>query len=410
MSKQGKIYSTLIILAILVIVFFEITKPKDINWFPSYAKQHKIPFGTYVFQEQLERIFSESEITNIDRPPYEYLNKNESIFGTYIFINNNLSFDATELETLLDWTSKGNTLFIASEIIDEKILDTIDAKNKVISTINNLDNRYKIQLKNKALNNRAIYHFDKANFLYYFNKIDTLNAAVIGVIDNETKDSTSIENEHVNIIKQNFGKGKIIISTFPQAFTNYFILKSPNQNYTSGLLSYFDVSKPIYVDQYYKSGKTFYTSPMRVVLNTKELKWAYYIMLIGVVIYIVFEGKRKQRAIPVVHSLSNKTLDFTRTIANMYYENRKHYDIAQHKIQHFFEYIRVHLHIQTDTIDDKFLNEITVKSNNNIVDTRVLFKTIETINNTTQIDAKTLERLNTLIDTFKSNNTWKTKI
>jgi hypothetical protein len=149
---------------------------------------------------------------------------------------------------------------------------------------------------------------------------------------------------------------------------------------------------------------------MHVVLNTKELKWAYYIMLIGVVIYIIFEGKRKQRAIPVVNPLTNKTLDFTRTIANMYYENEKHHEIAQHKIQHFLEYIRVHLHIHTDPIDDKFLNEIAVKSNNSLEDTRVLFKTIEAINNTTQIDAKTLERLNTLIDTFKSNNTWKTKI
>lgn len=410
MSKQGKIYIMLILVAILVIVFFEFTKPKDINWFPSYAKQHKIPFGTYVFQEQLERLFSESEITNVDRPPYEYLNDNDSIFGTYIFINNDISFDDTELETLLDWTSKGNTLFIASEIINNALLDTLRAENKVISTINNLDNIYKLQLKNKALNKEAVYHFDKANFLYYFNEIDTLNAAVIGVIDNATTDSTLIKKEHFNVIKQPFGSGQIIISTFPQAFTNYFMLTSPNQNYTAGLLSYLDASKTIYVDQYYKSGKTFYSSPMHVILNTKELKWAYYIMLIGVVIYIIFEGKRKQRAIPVVTPLTNKTLDFTRTIANMYYENEKHYDIAQHKIQHFLEYIRVHLHIQTDTIDDRFLNEIAVKSNNSLEDTRVLFKTIEANNNTTQIDAKTLERLNTLIDTFKSNNTWKTKI
>lgn len=410
MNKQGKTYIILIIIAVLVIVFFEYTKPKDVNWFPSYAKQHKIPFGTYVFQQQLEQLFSKLEITNIERPPYEYLNDNDSISGTYIFINNNVSFDITELETLLNWTSKGNTLFIASEIINEKLLDTLGGKNKVISNLNNLDNIYKLQLKNKTLKNKTTYHFDKANFLYYFNKVDTLNTAVIGVVDNETTDGSSIKNEHINVIKQGFGKGNIMLSTFPQAFTNYFMLTSPNQNYTAGLLSYFDASKPIYIDQYYKSGKTFYSSPMYVILNTKELKWAYYIMLIGVVVYIIFQGKRKQRAIPVVNPLTNKTLDFTRTIANMYYENGKHDDIAQHKIQHFLEYIRVHLHINTDTIDPKFLKEIAIKSNNSMDDTKLLFNTIENITNTSHIDAKKLEHLNTLINTFKSKNTWKTKI
>lgn len=410
MRKQGKIYIILIVIAVLAIVFFEYTKPKDINWFPSYAKQHKIPFGTFVFQEQLERLFTKSGIKNIERPPYEYFNGNDTIVGTYVFINNRVSFDKAELETLLNWTSKGNTLFIASEKINDKLLDTLKAENKVLSNFNNLKNRYSLQLKNSNLNNRGVYNFDKADFLYYFNKIDTLNSRVIGVIDNINKDSISIKKEHINIIKQNFGEGQIILSTFPQAFTNYFMLTAPNQNFTAGLLSYFDPSKPIYLDHYYKSGKTFYSSPLYVILNQKELKWAYYIMIIGVIIYVFFEGKRKQRAIPVVKPLANKTLDFTRTIANMYYENQKHNDIAQHKIRHFFDYIRAHLHMNTDTIDDIFLKDIAIKSNNSIEDTKQLFNTIETINNKTQIDAKTLEHLNALIDRFKSNNSWKTKI
>lgn len=410
MKKQGYIYIILIVIAVLSIAFFEYTKPKDINWFPTYAKQHKIPFGTFVFQEQMERLFTKSGIQNVERPPYEYFNGHDTITGTYVFINDNINFDEAELETLLNWTSKGNTLFIASESINKKLLDTLNAENKVVSNFNNLKNSYNLQLKNSRLDNHAVYNFNKADYLYYFNKIDTLNARVIGVIDNVNKDSLSIDEEHINIIRQPFGKGQIILSTFPQAFTNYFMLTAPNQNYTATLLSYFDDSKPIYLDHYYKSGKTFYSSPMHVLLNRKELKWAYYIMLIGVIVYIIFEGKRKQRAIPIVKPLTNKTLDFTRTIANMYYENQKHSDIAHLKIQHFFDYIRVYLHMNTDTIDDAFLKDIAIKSNNTIDDTKQLFNTIESLTNKTQIDAKTLEHLNALIERFKSNNTWKTKI
>jgi hypothetical protein len=149
---------------------------------------------------------------------------------------------------------------------------------------------------------------------------------------------------------------------------------------------------------------------MYVFLKAKELKWAYYIMIIGALFYIIFEGKRKQRAIPIVEPLTNKTLDFTRTIANMYYEGQQHNAIAAHKIQHFLDFIRTQLHLNTDTINDEFLRNLSARSNNTIEDTTVLFDTIKTITNTNKITIEALEQLNTSIETYKSKNKWKTKI
>ena len=407
MSRKGKLYVILTALAVLSIVVLEYTKPQEVNWFPSYASHHKIPFGTFVFREQLERLFGNENIIDIEKSPFEYLKRNDSIKGTYIFINDNLSFGDAELVELLDWTTKGNTLFIASEQLGGNLHDTLNISTSVISNFDNLKNYYQLQLKNKQLKHDSLYTFDKANFLYHYKAIDTLNAKVISVIDNESDDKQFIENEHINVIKQSFGEGTIILSTFPQAFTNYFLLKSPNQNYTSGLLSYINPLETIYVDHHYKSGKTFYTSPLHIMLNNKALKWAYYMMLIGVLFYVIFEGKRKQRAIPIVKPLRNQTIDFTRTIANMYYEKGKHKEMINHKTNHLLEYIRVHFHLQTANIDDTFIKHLAARSNNTIEDTRHLFQTIESFNNKTQINNIELERLNDLIEKFKSKNTWK---
>ena len=412
MSKQSKFYIALTALAIFGIVLMEYSKPKKINWFASYAKHHKIPFGTYVFQEQLERLFTKSEIINLESPPYQTLSQSDSINGTYMFINDNIQFGEAELDELLDWTSKGNTLFIASESFEEQLLDTLHLDTDIISIFRVEGDDFQFQLSNNSLDTTTVV-FDKSRYVSHFNKIDTLNTSILSTlkgyeIDEEDEDSITITTP-INTIKQPFGDGSIILSTFPQAFTNYFILNTPNQKYTAGLLSYLDASQPIYVDHYYKSGKAFYTSPMYILLNTKALKWAYYMMLIGVIIYIIFEGKRKQRAIPIVKPLRNQTLDFTRTIANMYYEKGKHYEIAQHKIQHFLEYIRTHLHLSTTTINDEFLKNLAARSNNSIEDTEQLFKTIEKFNQDTQLNNIQLEQLNTLIETFKSNNLWKKK-
>ena len=96
MNKKGKIYIILTTIAVLSIIAIEYTKPKKVNWFPTYAKQHKVPFGTYVFRDQLDRIFSPDKIKNVDLPPYEFLLENQDIEGTYVFINNHISFGEIE--------------------------------------------------------------------------------------------------------------------------------------------------------------------------------------------------------------------------------------------------------------------------------------------------------------------------
>ena len=404
MSKRGKIYISLIVFTVIAIVVLEMTKPKKINWFESYALHHKIPYGAFVFNEQIQQI--SKSVGLIDRPPFEYL-KNNTIDGTYIFFNTTINYGRDELNALLDWVDSGNTLVVSSSNFEQTLLDTLNVNTKSVSTLDNFNNEYQIQLVNPRLDNNT-FKFDRPSAFYHFHDIDTLNTKVVGFIDTYRGEHTPLKDSLVNIIKQPFGNGEIILSTFPQAFTNYFILNSPNQNYTASLLSYIDTERPIYLDTYYKSGKKFYTSPMYLFLNNDALKWAYYIVLISALIYIIFEGKRKQRAIPIIKSLKNQTVDFTRTIANMYYEKGQHKDIAVHKIQHFLDHIRSTMYLQTYFIDDEFISNLAARSNNSVEDTRALFDYIDSINASEQINNKALEKLNTLIENFKSQNTWKT--
>ncbi|WP_452223210.1 DUF4350 domain-containing protein [Lacinutrix chionoecetis] len=409
MDRKGKIYIAFTALIVVLIIILEYNKPQELNWFPSYAKHHKIPYGSYVLHDQLERLFTKDNVIDIERPPFEILD-DDTVTGTYFFLNGSVGFDKAELDRLLNWTAQGNTLAIASEEQSQKLLDTLNLKTSVVSNFNNFDNIFKLKLKNETLGKGQDFTFKKANYVKYFSAIDTLKTEVIATIANASANDSIKTKQHINVIKQAFGDGEIILNLFPQAYTNYFILEEQNQNYTAGLLSYLNPEEPIYFDNHYKSGKKIATSPLYVFLKAKELRWAYYIMLIGALFYIVFEGKRKQRAIAVVKPLENQTLNFTRTIANMYYENSKHSDIAGHKIQHFLEYIRTHLHLNTDTIDDTFLTNLASRSNNTVEATKTLFQQIEVILNNTNITKEALVKLNASIENFKANNTWKTKI
>ncbi|MBS9463737.1 DUF4350 domain-containing protein [Flagellimonas sp. 389] len=399
MFKKGWVYIVIAIITLGLIFLIEYNKPKKINWSESYVSHHKIPYGTYVFNDLMEKYFP-SKTKQVRKPPFEFLSRNDSIEGTYIFVNRFVDFGEAELNTLLDWTSKGNTLFIASDGFEEQLLDTLNLEQYSIYSGGQLNPLFYHELVNPGLQTDTI-SFEKDYYTLAFDQIDTLNTIVLGQVYAKP-DSTEINPKNINIVKQPFGNGEIILSTFPKAFTNYFILKDENKDYTAGLLSYLDKGKSILMDNHHKSGKSFYTSPMYLFLNTKELKWAYYLVLIGALVYVIFEGKRKQRAIPVVAPLKNQTLAFTRTIADMYFESGEQKKITEHKVAYFLEYIRTKLYMATQDIDESFLRRLATRSNNTLEDVQQLFALIHNMESKEQITDMELQQLNKKIEAFKA--------
>ncbi|MFT0714552.1 DUF4350 domain-containing protein [Flagellimonas lutimaris] len=401
MSKKGWIYIVIGVLTLAAIFVMEYNKPRKINWFPSYVSHHKIPYGTYVLNDLMEKYFP-NKIQRIQKPPFEFLTRTDSIKGTYFFVNESVAFEEAELNTLLDWVDQGNMLFVASRSFEKKLLDTLHLEQQNIYNDGTLEPLFYFELVNPKINHKRV-EFTKDYYTTSFDQLDTLHTTVLGQVYSPS-DSTDTITKHVNSIKQAFGKGEIVLTSFPKAFTNYFILKDNNLEYTAGLLSYLDRNGQIYMDNFHKSGKSFYTSPMYLFLNTKEFKWAYYLILIGALIYIIFEGKRKQRAIPVVTPLKNQTLAFTRTIADMYFEKGELPLITKHKIDYFLEYIRSKLHASTQNLEDEaFLRNLAMRSNTDLKEVKALMNLISKLKAKQFVTETELKDLNQKIQAFKAN-------
>ena len=89
-------------------------------------------------------------------------------------------------------------------------------------------------------------------------------------------------------------------------------------------------------------------------------------------IFIIFNAKRKQRIVPIVKPLPNLTLDFTKTIGNLYYQEGDHDNIIDKKIIYFLERIRNEYLIDTTKLDDDFINKLHHKSGKDENDIREL--------------------------------------
>jgi hypothetical protein len=296
---------------------------------------------------------------------------------------------------LLKFVERGNDVFISTHGMN---IDTLNFETKRLVS-KNFDEKVIFKLHNKAFKGKE-YSFDRPFVNQIFTKIDTLNSTILGISAYVNAEGERTE-EGINFIKYTYGKGNFYLHTFPEVFTNYNMLNSPNQQHTANILSYLREDIPILWDAYYKTGKSKIASPMHYLLSSKYLKWAYYFAIIGVLFFVLFEGKRKQRVIPIRLPLKNQTLAFTRTIANMYFEKQEHKNIAEHKISYLLAFIRTKLHIPTTNIDATFYEYVASRSGNTFEEVEKLFQFCDEIHLKNQITEQQLIQLNDMIEKFK---------
>ncbi len=400
MSKFQKLLFTAFIVVLAVLVYAEATKKHPLSWFPSYSKFDKTPLGTYVFHDLLSNKLGDRFI-EVNRPPFEVL-KDSTLAGTYFFLNNFIEFDPAEVEDLLEWTHKGNTVFIASESIPQKLSDTLSLKTSSDYLLDNIGSEPLLNFTNKNLNAEEAYRLKKEFPVIYFKEIDTLDQRVLG-LSQIYNDTLKITNPKINFIEAPFGDGKIFIHLQPQIFSNYGLLTENNHELSEKALSYIPEHDKLIWDNYYKTGKKINISPLKAILTNKYLKWAYYLVLIGVVLFVLFEGKRKQRNIPIVTPLKNKTFEYTQTISGMYLDKKQHHKIALKQINLFTEFVRTRLRLPKEKVDRRFIKTVAARSGNTLEDTTAIFTLIEKIQYqndqlTTQSD---LEQLFKTISQFK---------
>lgn len=399
MSRSYKICIGVLIGLLGFLVFLEANKPTPVNWFPSYDEHDKIPLGTYVFYEHLSE--KTAKIKKMRQAPFVHLSDGLEK-GTYFFINNNLYFDDAELNKLLAWVEKGNQLVVVANNFQGNILDTLHIKQRARVQTEDLTSHPQVNLVNPRLKSDKAFTFTHDKDLMFFKEIDTAKQSILGVGNLKAANDT-IVSPLANFIKAPFGKGEILLHSSPEVFSNYFMLTENNHEYIEKTLAYINLNDTFFWDKNYKAGKVIHTSPLYILFSNKYLKWAYYFVIIGAVLFVFFEGKRKQQSINVIPPLKNQTYDYTRTVAGMYLDKKDHKAIAQKQIDFLLHFIRTHLRTETNEINHEFYQVLAERTQNELEEVQELFKYIQQIQQQHQISKQELLALHKKISTFKQN-------
>jgi len=398
MFKKNNILIFLMLLFFVLLVVSE-SRQKKINWFPSYSVRHKIPFGTYIAYHEAQNLWKKN-LVSVSKSPYVFLKENDKANGTYLIYNQSVSLGETNLKALLNWVDKGNHLFISAQSIDQSLLDSLQLEMNLFIN-DNFDKKIEFVLLHKLLKKDTAVN-DKASKGFYLKIInDSINSS-FDVLGKFVKKKG--EDKWYNFISADWGKGKIFLHSTPYAFTNYSILKNKhNKRYFEGLLGYIGLQKKVYWDVHYQTGENK-SYIFEYILKNPAFLWAYRLAFVSLLLYVLFEGKRKQRPIPVKNPPKNETLIFTKTVADMYIQYGENKKIALIHIKHFMDYVRNKLHLDTRRWDDKLIKKIAEKTKTDEKTLKELFELIDEINVSTDIKPAVVLKLDELIEKVKETN------
>ena len=389
MGRTLKIYTAFLILLLIAIIIIDSNRPKPIDWRQTYSLNDKIPYGMYIFDKEIGTLLKNQKIEKFNKTPYEYFDtkydydtlvNDYKVKGTFLSISKISDLDNQSITEICSFVRYGNNAFISSEMIPNALLDSLHLK---------MDSEYKYSdsiynwLANKKLGNQKYKIIEGVNN-NYFSKIDTLNTTVLGY---QNGDST-----RVNFIKVNYKNGTFYLHTQPVAFTNFHLLKGNHHEYAEKVLSYIPKGD-VFWSIKNQNGEVISNSPMRYILSQPALKWAWYIFLIGMLVFIFFNAKRKQRVVPIIKPLANTTVDFTKTIGNLYYQEGDHNNIIEKKIIYFLEKIRNEYLVDTHKLDDDFIKKLHHKSGKDLADIQnvVYLITIYRKNNYVSVEADLIQ-------------------
>lgn len=386
-------YFFILLAFLLAYGLLEHYRPKPLVWDSTYKNTDKIPFGTRALYELLPSVMRQPAVANVRIPVYNYLTENKLITpSNYVFVARSIDFDANDRRELLAYVRRGNNVFLSAYYFPDTLAKLLGfrallkaPKLRDTLLVNNFTNP-----QYRKPGGYSFFHDDGRNYLV---TKDTKNTIVLG---------RNARNEPMYIRVQ-YGKGYFFIHNLPLAFTNFFVLDRKTSDYAFKALSYLP-TRPTYWDEYQKQGRfdEDQQSIFRYVLSQPALTWAYYVVVIGLLFYALFAGKRTQRVIPVVEPVRNTSLEFVQTVGRVHYQQGDHNYLGQKMIQYFLTNIRERYGLATTVLDNDFADALSKRTGVSLAETQDLVRTLQAARRTVTLSEEDVLLLNHKMDLFKA--------
>lgn len=389
-SSRNFLFAMLVLFVLFCLL--QVNLPKKFVWSPTFSHVDKQPFGCFVFDSVLTQSLPNGyHVTKKTFFQLDQEHAKEKISVLMVVDQHNLK--QLDVKYLCNIARRGGKVMVVASssfddgrntdtvVVDELertfkvriedgmyfslrgILSGLKAHdNDMYDTIywNNRETMYAAQSYRMFYNmvggtlfvdsvpkvKRLAYTLSTAGYDY---KLDSLYVGDFTGFDTIVDEKERIERIDTFAIKKvptavsvPYGKGEVIFVSSPLLFTNYGMLEGNTSVYIFRLMSYL-ADLPVYrTEAYVKTDAMLVAeqSPFREFIKRPPLRWALYLALLGVVLFMIFTARRRQRVIPIMSKPANRSLEFIQLIGTLYYQRKDHVDLVRKKFKLFAEELR----------------------------------------------------------------------
>lgn len=372
--KGNHLFIFFIVLFLGVMFAIEYNMPKQFVWNPTFSRYDKQPFGCALFDSLL--VSSLPSGYSISKKSFYQLEQEDTTRNRGILvIGKELNLTNVDVEALLQMAERGDKVMLVGNWFGKKLEDTLKCHisgyyfspvtlKKYASSLLARDSiRW---VGDSATYPRRNFYFYPQLCGPYFWSNDSLPMNVLAekadflskVRAEANSDSlaSSPDSIYYNPVAISYsrGRGEVILVSTPLIFTNYGVLDGRNADYVFRLLSQMKNLPIVRTEAYTKGMEQEEQSPFRYFLSQRPLRWALYLTMFTILLFMLFTARRRQRAIPVVHEPDNKSLEFTELIGTLYYQKKDHADLVRKKFTYFAEELRREIQVDIeDAADDE---------------------------------------------------------
>ncbi|MFT4536017.1 MAG: hypothetical protein ACJA1A_003618 [Saprospiraceae bacterium] len=341
-----------LLLVLLGFLFFEIRNIPDVKWQEKFDYEDKEPMGLFVFKELVTRYFK-----GIDSEILKEYRDTAANNGLYFYGHNpssNLNIDS--LLTIID---KGNDVFIFSNLFPYDLNDTID---KWYTSEYQFSDTVKFNFTNDSLafDSTLIYQFVDKEFSPISKDYQLLSSLNSNYDYSDNKHLVTANDSLILLVKIPFENGNLFFHVLPQLFNNYSYRQSQMFDYTEKMLSYFDPEYVVFLNRLTRLKHLPSEHPLQFIMSSPPLKTAYYLFVLGLFLYAVFGGKRKQKSIPITDKNENTSLEYIATVSQLFYQQDQHEKLVAHMKSIFYHKMEQKYFIKKD--NPEYLEILTKKS------------------------------------------------
>jgi len=369
-NRPLMIVVVIFIVAFFVIRFFLVQDQLEHDWSQTQSLRSEEPYGQSLLLELLEEA-SGGDLYEATGPLVDTLPLVEDTLN-YLYLDREFYYDSAEIAHLMEFVQIGNKAFFVFDYIpwwmnnalglDYSAIDDYYYDSTLQVEINFADSQL---IRDSAYLYSAL-HADTP-IVAYWNYFDYNTFYDSMMVYDFAKPIGTIEGG-VNFASFQYGKGTIFIHVEGRLFSNVYLAQKDGFEYASKAMSVLD-NKPIFIDHYNshfhysdENAQPPSVSPLKFIFAQPTLRYAWYALLVGVLLFVLFRSKRQQRIIPIIPSPDNTSIEFAKALGTLYYQSNSPKYLTGEMMRLFHTFNRRRYNVQPGKKGVSNADEVSRKS------------------------------------------------